>query len=94
MLDGASYLVRVEGEDVSSREALRASAAALSRRAAARDDEVVGAVSVAGLTLAAGVGFGGSDSSVSLSSSELDSSDDDSSFLTTGLTGVWFRNRL
>lgn len=86
------------GDDVSSRELRRASAAALSRRMPARVDGATGSGLGATAGLAAGAGrFFAVSSSVSDSSSELDSSseDSDSSFFATGgVAGVWFRNLL
>lgn len=91
MLDGASYLARVVGEVVSSRELRRASAA-LSRNIAARVEEVGAGSAGFGATtgfVTAGFTFDGS-SSVSDSSSELDSSsEEDSSFLTLFAAAGW-----
>lgn len=100
MLDGASYLDRVDdGDVVSSRELRRASAAAASLKTPARVDDETGAGSAALAELLVGVvdaGFAFDSSSVSDSSSELDSSSDDSdsSFFTApGWVFDW-RNRL
>lgn len=98
VVDGASYLDRVVGDDVSSRELRRASAA-LSRKMLVRVDSATGSGFGAAAGFAAGVAglFFDASSSVSDSSSELDSSSDDSDssfFTTAGVAGVWFRNRL
>lgn len=92
MVDGASYLERVVGDEVSSREARRVSEAAESLKIPVRVDEATGSgalVVAAGLT-GVGAGFTFDSSSVSDSSSELDSSSDDSdsSFLAAGAAGV------
>lgn len=92
VVDGASYRDRVVGDDVSSRELRRASAA-LSRKMLMRVDDATGSGFGATAGFAAGVAdlFFDASSSVSDSSSELDSSseDSDSSFFTTaGVAGV------
>lgn len=90
MLEGASYLDRVVGELVSSRE-LRRVSAALSLKIDVLVDEVgagSGLAETVGLVVVETAGFFEVSSSVSDSSSELDSSsDDDSSFFTTGAAG-------
>lgn len=93
VVDGASYLERVVGDDVSSREARRVSVAAVSLNIPVRVDDAVGSivldVTAGRVVTGAGVVFTFDSSSVSDSSSELDSSseDSDSSFLAAGVVG-------